>query len=210
MKTQGLRAVVAMGLAALLLVAGAATSHAGERAGLELIVELDTRYPTPSEEIEMTIHFALPDGCYEINRGQPEVLPESPNNIQVRIRATEVPGPCPGPTDETIHRIVGPLARGLYAIGALIDVDYLCTNNSCHGEGHGTMTPVRVAVLGDANCDGSINSIDANVVLQQSAALSNVLCQQGGDANDDGEVQSIDATLILQYTAGLVGQLPPS
>lgn len=71
-----------------------------------------------------------------------------------------------------------------------------------------TLTPVDRA--GDANCDGSINSIDAALVLQLTAGLvTSVPCGANADANDDGQVTSIDAALILQYSAGLIGHLPP-
>lgn len=206
-KTQGLRAAAAVGMVALLLLAGGAVAHAGNRPEPELSLELDNRNPIPSDEIEMTIHFALPDGCYDIDRGQPEM---DTNNIQVRITAVEVTGPCPGPTDETLHRIVGPLPPGDYSIGALLHVDYLCNDGTCQSRGRGRAIPIRVAPVGDANCDATINSIDANYVLQQSAGLlSSTPCPQGADANRDGNVQSIDATLILQYGAGLLAQLPP-
>ena len=61
---------------------------------------------------------------------------------------------------------------------------------------------------GDANCDGSVSSIDAALVLQFVAGLLSALaCQDAADANSDGEVTSVDAALILQFVAGLVGSL---
>ena len=71
-----------------------------------------------------------------------------------------------------------------------------------------TLTPFDRA--GDANCDGSINSIDAALVLQLTAGiLTQMPCAGDPDANGDGDVTSIDAALILQYSAGLIGHLPP-
>ncbi len=65
--------------------------------------------------------------------------------------------------------------------------------------------------IGDANCDGSISSLDAAIVLQMVAGFIDPddykLC--GPDANRDGDINSIDAALILQYSAGLLTQLPP-
>ena len=73
-----------------------------------------------------------------------------------------------------------------------------------------TATPTPQVAAGDANCDGSVNSIDAAVVLQFVAALLGALpCSAGADANADGVTSAIDATVILQFVAGLLPALPP-
>ncbi len=73
-----------------------------------------------------------------------------------------------------------------------------------------TRTPTPPGLVGDANCDGRINSIDAALVLQQVAGLlGSLACQPAADANQDGRLNSIDAALILQYGAGLLAHLPP-
>jgi hypothetical protein len=75
-----------------------------------------------------------------------------------------------------------------------------------------TPTPTSPAggLIGDVNCDGSVNSIDAAILLQLAAGLiGGVGCPANADVNEDGQVNAIDAQLILQYSAGLIGQLPP-
>ncbi len=79
----------------------------------------------------------------------------------------------------------------------------------------GTSCPIPVDVIGfgstngDVNCDDSINSIDAALVLQFGAGLlSSLACDGAADVNHDGNVNSIDAALILQYSAGLLPALP--
>ena len=73
-----------------------------------------------------------------------------------------------------------------------------------------TPTPIPIREVGDANCDRSVDSIDAALVLQQIAGLLGALpCQSAADANQDGSLNSIDAALILQYSAGLLTRLPP-
>lgn len=58
--------------------------------------------------------------------------------------------------------------------------------------------------LGDASCDGFVNSIDAALVLQHEAGLLPLTgCLAGADVNFDDQINSIDAALILQCTAGL-------
>jgi len=70
-----------------------------------------------------------------------------------------------------------------------------------------TATPVPV-VAGDANCDGTVNAIDATLVLQLSAGVvSSLECEGNADVNGDGAVTAVDATLILQFIAGLLPEL---
>jgi cell division septation protein DedD len=69
-------------------------------------------------------------------------------------------------------------------------------------------TPTPPALVGDANCDGVVNSIDVALVLQYEAGLlSSLACQQAADANRDGAVNALDAALILQYVASLIDRL---
>jgi len=67
----------------------------------------------------------------------------------------------------------------------------------------------RSGANGDVNCDGAVNEIDAQLVLQYEAGLIPMLpCPSGGDVNGDGTANSIDAMLILQLDIGLIGRLP--
>jgi hypothetical protein len=65
--------------------------------------------------------------------------------------------------------------------------------------------------VGDADCDGVANAIDAALVLQLEAGIvDSLLCELNADANQDGNVNAVDAALILQFVAGIVDSLPPS
>ncbi len=71
-----------------------------------------------------------------------------------------------------------------------------------------TSTATPVELVGDVNCDGSVNAIDAALVLQFSAGLLGSLsCLQNADVNHDRSINAIDAALILQYVAGLLSHL---
>lgn len=73
-----------------------------------------------------------------------------------------------------------------------------------------TATPTPRRLMGDANCDGHVNSIDAALVLQYDAGLIHSLpCPDLADVNQDSRINSLDASLILQYTAELLYRLPP-
>ena len=75
-----------------------------------------------------------------------------------------------------------------------------------------TPTPAGTpsALLGDANCSGNVDSIDAALILQLTAALIDSLpCPEGGDASGDGNTNAVDAALILQLEAGIIDGLPP-
>lgn len=66
-------------------------------------------------------------------------------------------------------------------------------------------TPTPARRPGDVDCGGTLNSIDAALVLQFDAGLlQSLACPQNGDLNNDGRTNSVDAALILQHVAGLI------
>ncbi len=68
-----------------------------------------------------------------------------------------------------------------------------------------TPTPTPVGPSGDANCNGSTDSIDAALVLQSTAGLiAGVGCPGLADVDGDGDIDAIDAAIILQIDAGLL------
>ena len=66
-----------------------------------------------------------------------------------------------------------------------------------------TRTSTPVGQQGDANKDGTVNAIDAALVLQYSAGLFPSI-NPNADWNRDGRTNAIDAALILQRVAGLI------
>jgi subtilisin family serine protease len=72
-----------------------------------------------------------------------------------------------------------------------------------------TATPTLPPVIGDVNCNGGVDAIDALVLLQFDARLLAALsCPWNAHANSDGRINAIDATLILQFNARLLDHLP--
>lgn len=63
--------------------------------------------------------------------------------------------------------------------------------------------------LGNVDCSGTVDSIDAALVLQDVAGLAPSLpCANLADVDEDGLVTSLDASFILQYVARLIPVLP--
>lgn len=72
-----------------------------------------------------------------------------------------------------------------------------------------TATP-DVPGNGDVNKDGNVDSIDAELILQDEAGLLQLSEREraNADVNQDGVMDSRDASLVLQHTAGLFPNLP--
>jgi hypothetical protein len=67
------------------------------------------------------------------------------------------------------------------------------------------------AKVGNVNCDGDVDSLDATIVLQYDASLlSEYACPDQGDTNGDGVSDAEDAAPILHFTAGLISDLDPN
>jgi hypothetical protein len=67
------------------------------------------------------------------------------------------------------------------------------------------VTPTPAKACGDVNDNGSVDAVDAQLVLQYSAGLVTTLANlPSGDVNSSGGVNPVDAALILQVEAGLI------
>ncbi len=72
-----------------------------------------------------------------------------------------------------------------------------------------TPTPDPNDRVGDVDCSGGVNAIDAALLLQLGAGLvSGLSCPANADVNRSGAVDAVDAALVLQFVAGLIGSLP--
>ncbi len=220
-----IRSKRAAAIAAVTLAGGTLAALAGLHAG--------PFAPAPSNAATMTVpaggtlgNFFFCDKSFhnqicetKVNVGD-TVTWDFSNTGGIAHTSTECTGLCgsPIPAGQLASRVwhSGASASGMYSF--TFDTpgtyQYQCNIHPTEMRGRivvngGAQTPPAFLV-GDVNCSGGTDSIDAALVLQLSAGLVNSLsCQQNADANGDGAINSIDAALILQFGAGLIDQLPP-
>lgn len=73
-----------------------------------------------------------------------------------------------------------------------------------------TPTPTSKGMSGDTDCDGEVDSVDALMVLRNTAGLPHsAKCIAAGDVDCDQDIDSVDALKILRYVAGLGNPVPP-
>ena len=72
------------------------------------------------------------------------------------------------------------------------------------------VTPGAVALSGDVNGDGKVDTTDARLVLQHAVGKIQLdeVEQEMTDVNGDGWVDTTDARLILQYAVGKIEAFP--
>jgi hypothetical protein len=72
-----------------------------------------------------------------------------------------------------------------------------------------TATPTPRPGLGDVDCVGGADSLDALFILWfGSEQIKELPCQENGDVNGDGTIDAEDANLVLQRHAGLISSFP--
>jgi len=144
-----------------------------------------------NDERHLTGDFTVYQQGAEIASGHCAFAPEATCFGKVIVTTAKSPG----------------TVTGMFHLSATVDGCGLCPDLS---EDRSVLVHAGAA-SGDFNCDGSINSIDAELILQLTADLIQPFdCTGAGDANADGSTNSIDATLVLQYVAGLINTFPLS
>ena len=67
---------------------------------------------------------------------------------------------------------------------------------------------ITKGILGDANEDGRVSSVDAMLALQYAAKQDVDVNEVLADVNGDGRISAVDAMLILQYAAKAIDEFP--
>ena len=131
----------------------------------------------------------------------PPTATDTPAGTPVPPTDTPTPGPTPTPTNTPTQV---PTATATNTPGP--------TGTSPPATP--TRTPTRTPTPseeqnGDANCNGTVNSVDALWILWDVADISDLIpCPELADADKDGDITSVDAALVLQFEAGKIGPLP--
>ena len=156
-----------------------------------------------------------PDGNYNVDKLQkiPEI-PGDPGNQEILVNSSRF----------TIfskmldRRVAMPVAAALIAVSMIAgkgevhsaSVDDSPINLPAVEDFVSASSDGFISDIGDVNCDGRVNAVDAQLILQKDAGLlvNRLLCEQAGDVNNDELINSIDAALVLQFNAGLINGFP--
>ena len=92
-------------------------------------------------------------------------------------------------------------ATGQYNFGIVVNYSGKNIESTWH-----SFVVSNITQIGDINCDGVINSVDALMALQ--AAAGNISLDEtqilASDVTNDGKTSALDALKILQYASGLI------
>lgn len=101
-----------------------------------------------------------------------------------------------------------------YKAGSLIQINPTAEGNAYAASKMAESLTITVeaadGLLGDANNDGIVNSIDSAMILQYDVNMiaADMIFLAVCDVNGDGSVNSIDAAMILQFDVGIIEQFP--
>jgi len=88
--------------------------------------------------------------------------------------------------------------------------DYIAAPGHAYENGICTVCGASAFSMGDANNDGSVNNVDAMLVLQYAVGLldESKLNIAACNVNNDSSINNVDAMLVLQYAVGLIEVFP--
>ena len=150
------------------------------------------------------------------------------STTEIRLLGSDVPAPTAFVLDDLVTQVIPKVSNVSVTCGAGAPADTPTPEGPTATTGPAdtpgptdtpapaTDTPVPptadpATLIGDANCDGLVDPLDAVIVLQLTAGLLFVLpCPESADMNSDGATNAVDAALILQFHAGLVEAAPPT
>jgi len=172
---------------------------------------------TSETDAEKISYTAATTGSHTL---QVELLPDpltAPgNSYRLVISATEPP-PTATPTDTptptatpptTEPTVVATATATTTATSPVVPATSTPTDTPPLFSPTSTPTDTPAIACGDANNDGSVNSIDSALILQSIAGLiPSVPNPERADVNGDGQVNSLDSLLILQNVGGLLPML---
>ena len=121
--------------------------------------------------------------------------------------------PIPYPADELCYEIADPSVAEIHNGVLTGKANGVTTLTVRTANGNYTMQAdvfVGPPQYGDADCNGTVNTLDAAMVLRHAVKLLE-LSKQGrrnADVNGDGEINTLDAATILRYVVKLITSWP--
>jgi hypothetical protein len=192
------------------------TSVSTTRAGKVTIDEADITEPEPTgyDFFGQQVDISAPNALLASNplviqfTLDASIIPSGQNQSSLQVfrngsqvpNCTGAPGSAsPDPCVSKRNLLVGPAAGDiLFTI--------LTTDASTWNFGFPTGGP---GLFGDVNCNGEIDPVDAQFILQFVAGIIHALpCPQNADVNHSGSTSPTDSLLILQLNAGIIDGFP--
>ncbi len=133
--------------------------------------------------------------------------PNGTNQRQIVGDGAREPAPSPDGTLIAFHR-----GDGLYTMKP-DGTHVVHVPGTDHGDYRPDWQPLAQApvIVGDADCDGDADAVDALHVLRNVAGLpANANCLANANVKCDDGMTAVDALLILRYVAQLAVNLPPA
>ncbi|MBO6061649.1 MAG: hypothetical protein J6P98_06015, partial [Clostridia bacterium] len=93
---------------------------------------------------------------------------------------------------------------GTHTFSWQYDKDYSVSSGAdCAWVDNVSWSGAPAGLLGDANGDGSVDSLDALLILRYSMGLIDDIILVNSDVNGDGEVNSADALIVMRMAMGV-------
>ena len=95
------------------------------------------------------------------------------------------------------------IEQELYLVQGIAARDPLNISDICMV--HTDDQSVSAALLGDADNNGTVDSVDALLILRYALRiLDSLSSMDNADVTGDGEVDSVDALMVLRYALGII------
>ena len=199
--------------------------NTAEKVKTELEKQMHAELEKQSENADVKVEFATVVDVvltYKNSKGktQEATTDHFPENGKVTIYL-----PIPEGTDPMTHKYHVAHMYGTDAFGKKAGDVEVITNLHAQPDGKGGyvivveltgLSPIMICaeehILGDANCDGKINTRDAKLIMQYELGIvdETALAIGAADVNGDGAINTRDAKMIMQYELGLIDHFPES
>lgn len=95
--------------------------------------------------------------------------------------------------NDAIYQVIATVFEGDKEVAIISSDEFICPGDR------------ELAVIGDANCDGKVNALDARITLRHAIKLEKISGKGMAlaDINNDGKITAVDASLIIKKAVGI-------